>query len=376
MDIQFRQEFPLKDGLYYLNHAAVSPWPKRTVDAVKAFAEENLTHGATHYPDWLEKEAFLRKQLKKLINAKSINEIALLKNTSEAISVVAEGMQWGKQDNVVSSNQEFPSNRVPWLAQAKHQVEFREVDLDNDTSPEDALISACDECTRVLTISSVQYSTGLKMNLKKLGEFCRSHNILFCVDAIQSLGAHSIDVTDSRIDFLMADAHKWMMGPEGIAVFYCRDECLKELELRQFGWHMLQNPGNYDETDWQAADSARRFECGSPNMMGIHALSASLSLILDYQIENIEEKIREKTQYLLDSLRAMGCSLITPESDKRRAGIITVAVPNNNMQELQQLLMSKNVICAYRGGGIRFSPHFYTEDKIIKKALDIFKLII
>lgn len=376
MDINLLKEFPLTPNLFYLNHAAVSPWPQRTSDAVIQFAKENTQTGAQKYLTWLEKESHLREQLKTLISASSVDEIALLKNTSEALSIVAEGIDWRQGDNVVSSNQEFPSNRIPWLAQNKHGVEFKEIELESAETPETALINACNENTRLLSISSVQYGTGLKINLEVLGEFCRSQNIFFCVDAIQSLGAHSIDVEKCHIDFMMADAHKWLMGPEGIALFYCRKDKQNSLELRQFGWHMVENAGNYHEKNWVPANNAQRFECGSPNMLGIHALSASLSLINNVGIEQIRSAILEKTGFIIDSLKSSGYEIISPESHDRRSGIVTFKIKNVNMESLYERLMKRNLICAYRGGGVRLSPHFYTPLDKIKKSLDIINLTI
>lgn len=375
MDKSLSFEFPLDSDLLYLNHAAVSPWPKRTVEAIKSFAEENLRFGAQHYPDWIAKETQLRSQLKTLIGARSTDEIALLKNTSEAISVVAEGIQWQAEHNIVSSDQEFPSNRIPWLAQSqKHGVEFREVDLSSADSPEQALISACDTNTQILSISSVQYGTGLKLNLEKLGAYCQAHKILFCVDAIQSLGVYSIDVEACHIDFMMADAHKWLMGPEGIALFYCRQEVQELLELRQYGWHMVKNAGDYDEKNWCPAPSAKRFECGSPNMLGIHALSASLSLIEDIGIDAIEQSIAGKIEFLIEQLKEAGYLILSAEETQRRAGIVTFKLDTDDMKSVHQTLMGKNLICAYRGGGIRLSPHFYTPTAILKKALEIIRV--
>ena len=369
------QEFPQADDLYYLNHAAVSPWPKRSVLAVQAFAEENLILGATQYPEWIKKETQLRSQISNLIGAHSTDEIALLKNTSEALSVVAEGIDWHPTDRIVTSDQEFPSNRIPWKAQEKHGVKLIEVDLYQSESPEQALIEACDEQTRLLTISSVQYSTGLKMDITTLGRFCKENNILFCVDAIQSLGAHDIHVEKSHIDFLMADAHKWLMGPEGIALFYCRKDKQNMLELHQYGWHMIQNAGNYDIKTWQAANNAKRFECGSPNMLGIHALSASLDLINEVGIEQIESAISEKTDQIIDSLVSSSYDIISATESNRRSGILTLINKQKDMKQLHQHLMQQNIICAYRGGGIRLSPHFYTPEFKIKKVLEVLNII-
>ena len=314
------REFPQDADLVYLNHAAVSPWPARTTAAVTAFARENSQIGAWHYSDWSAKENELREQLRALINARSCDEIALSKNTSEALSIVACGLDWVAGDNVVTSAEEFPSNRIPWQAQKRHGVELREVSLSTD-SPEQALIDACDQSTRILSISSVQYSSGLRVDLKSLGEFCHTRGILFCVDAIQSIGAHTMDVQDCHIDFAMADAHKWMLGPEGIALFYCRQELLQRLSLYQFGWHMVDDAGNYDKKDWQIARNARRFECGSPNMLGIHALSASLTLFSEVGMEHVEQVLAEKTAYLIKALSGLRTlKILTPQAPTRRAG--------------------------------------------------------
>jgi cysteine desulfurase / selenocysteine lyase len=178
-------EFPLTDELIYLNHAAVAPWPKRTSEAVIKFAEQNTRYGSHFYRDWLNKEAELRTQLQALLNAPSSDDIALVKNTSEALSFVAFGLEWQSGDNIVSSNEEFPSNRLPWESVASQSVELRQADLHSADSPEDALFALVDNNTRLLTISSIQFASGLRMDLEKIGAFCKQRDILFCIDAIQ-----------------------------------------------------------------------------------------------------------------------------------------------------------------------------------------------
>jgi len=266
-------EFCLSDDLIYLNHAGVSPWPARTAEAVRNFADENMVHGSRRYPQWLEREAALREQAREILNAPSIDDIALLKNTSEALSVVAHGLEWKKGDSIVSTNQEFPSNRIVWESLASRGVEFREADPAASAEPEDALFSLVDSSTRLITVSSVQFSTGLRMDIEKIGAFCKSRQILFCIDAIQSLGALMFDVRRVHADFVMADGHKWMLGPEGLAIFYCTPEMRSRLTLHQYGWHMVEDLYNFDRKEWRAAKTARCFECGSPNMLGIHALN-------------------------------------------------------------------------------------------------------
>ncbi len=365
-------EFKLNPDIHYLNHAAVSPWPVRTANAVKQFAAENVHSGASRYLDWLDTETKLRTQIKSLLNAPSADDISLLKNTSEALSVVACGIDWHQGDNIIITDQEFPSNRIVWEAQAQHGTEIRKIDIMTRETPESCLINACDENTRIMAISSVQYGTGLRLGLVKLGQFCRDNDIYFCVDAIQSIGAHVIDIQAIKADFVMADAHKWMCGPEGIALFYCRAEIREKLQLNQFGWHMVEEHGDYTRQSWSPASSARRFECGSPNMLGIHALSASLSLFADVGMENIEKAILNNTSYLIEKLNKFDdIELLTPESEHRRAGIVTFKIIGKNMSDIHARLIKNKVICANRLQGIRFSPHFYTDLEIIDKSLEI-----
>ena len=369
----YESEFPLDDSIIYLNHAAVAPWPQRTAAAVKCFADENATFGSRNYPEWVMVERRLKKQLQQLVNADSSTEIALLKNTSEALSVVAYGLPWRPGDKVVFTSQEFPSNRVIWESLKKLGVSICPADLSQHDSPEAAIIACLDENTRLLSVSSVQYGTGLKLDLVRLGAACRERAILFCVDAIQSLGAEVFDVQACQADFIMADAHKWMLGPEGIALFYCRRESMERLDLKQYGWHMLEDAQNFDNPAWEIAGSARRFECGSPNMTGVHALHASMTLIHEVGMPAIEQLVRENTRFMLDFLtqRQDRYQLLTPTAAHQHAGIVTFRPLAESPESLYDMLTQENVACALRGGGIRFSPHFYTPRKKLFKALEM-----
>lgn len=361
-------EFDLDDSIAYLNHAAIAPWPRRTVEAVQQFAQQNGERGSQHYARWLATEQALREQLKTLINAHSSNEIALLKSTSEALSVIAYGLDWRAGDKVVIPEQEFPSNRIVWESLQPRGVEVVTVNLDNTDNPEQALIAALDSKVRLVSVSSVQYASGLALNLDRLGQACQQGDILFCVDAIQSLGARPFDVQRCHADFVVADGHKWMLGPEGLALFYCRQPLIDRLRLNQYGWHMVEAMGEFDRTDWSPATSACRFECGSPNMLGIHALHASLSLLLETGIDKVASRLQANTRYLLDRLRDK-VDIVSPLADERRSGILTIRTADTDLDRRYRHLQAAGVICALRGGGIRFSPHFYTSQAQMDKAL-------
>jgi cysteine desulfurase/selenocysteine lyase len=367
-----KEEFSLREDLIYLNHAAVSPWPARTVKAVQDFAEVNMLEGSLQYPEWLKQESGLRRQARLILNAPSVNDIALLKNTSEALSVVAYGLDWKEEDNIVSSNQEFPSNRIVWESLASKGVEYREADIESGSSPEDVLFSIVDKKTKLITISSVQFGTGLRMDLNKIGEFCKERDILFCVDSIQSLGAVQFNAESINADFVMADGHKWMLGPEGLAIFYSKPESRDRLSLNQYGWHMVKAYGDFDKREWEPAETSRRFECGSPNMLGIYALNASLSLLLEIGMENVEKELLKRSEYLIEKIRSRnGLELITHDKQYRYAGIITFRNKSADTQGLFQYLADNNIFCALRGGGIRLSPHFYTPFTQLDRAFEL-----
>jgi len=366
------EEWILRENFIHLNHAAVGPWPKRTQLAIQNFASENAQQGSWNYLQWLEIEKNLRKQIQSLVNAPDWRDIALLKNTSEALSVVAYGLNWKKGDNVVISNEEFPSNHIVWESLKDQGVEIRYADLSNRDTAEQALCHLCDENTRLLSISSVQYASGLKVNLNQLGEFCRNNDILFCIDAIQNIGAEIFDVQACKADFVVADGHKWMLGPEGVALFYCRAEVRDSLQLNQYGWHMVEHPSDFDKADWKVANYATRFECGSPNMLGIHGLHASLSLLLDIGMEIVEAKVRGNANYLFDQLNDLpNIELLSPSDEKNRTGIINFRSKTVNNEQMFDFLTKQDIFCAKRGKGIRFSAHYYTPRAQLDKVLNL-----
>ena len=370
--------FQLDNNIVHLNHAAVAPWPVVTRDAVIAFAQENVSIGSQRYDCWLKTEQQLKQRLARLINALSTDEIALLKNTSEGLSLIAQGLAFNAGDNIVIPAEEFPSNKVVWQALAAQGVDIRLVPVQDIDEPELALIKAMDEHTRLLSCSSVQFARGLLLDLTVIGKACKQHNVLFCVDAIQSLGAIDFDVQACFADFVVADGHKWLCGPEGTALFYCRNEVQHLLQLTQFGWHMLKDAFDFSAQNnalplaQKIAAGAQRFESGSPNMMGISALNASLGMLLEIGMKNVQARVIENADYLLNQLALPGdIKIVSPTARGRYAGIVTFQKLNVDNVKLYQHLQNNNVICAYRGEGIRFSPHFHTEIKVMDKALKL-----
>lgn len=365
-------EFPILKHGHYANHAAIAPWPRVTARAVADFAFENCDRGPEEYAQWLKRETELRKMLCIMLNADGADDIALLKNTTEGAATVANGIEWRSGDNVVIPLDEFPSNRLPWLALKDRGVVVREVDIRCTEEPEQALLAAMDDRTRLLAVSAVQWTDGLRLQLEILGDACRHGNVLFFVDAIQQLGALEMDVQACHIDFLAADGHKWMLAPEGIAVFYCRRALRRRLKLVQHGWRMVDQPYQFNRADWKPSQAASRFEAGSPNTLGQTALHASLQLLLRIGMKNVESAVRENSMTLSESLSAFpSLELVRPYDQIRGSGIISFRLPGQDLNDSFQALRQKRLVCALRGDAIRLSPHFYQAGKPLDDILNV-----
>lgn len=381
MTLNLELEFPINDlsnpdTVTYLNHAAVAPWPLSAQIAVETFAKENVQSGASGYLGWLEVEKELRANLSKILGTEHQQSIALVKNTSEALSMVAYGLDWNDGDIVLISDEEFPSNRIVWQSLANKGVKTIEISLDKN-NPEKSLINAIIEHKpRLLSISAVQYASGIRVDLEELGKACKQNNVLYCVDAIQALGAMPFQCDDWQIDFAMADGHKWLLGPEGLGVFYVAPHLLETLDVYEFGWHMIENAGDYSTKEWSIAKDATRFECGSPNLLASHALNASLKVLLEVGLDNIQNSIHEKIQYLKSELEKIDAEIISTTNHDTSLGIICFQINDIDSTKLYKDLMAKKVICANRGGGVRFSPHFHTTKKVMDNAINVLKQLI
>jgi len=364
-------EFPLEPDLCYLNHAAVGPWPRRTAQAVANFAQQNMTRGAEDYPAWMEVERRLRERLARLINAGGPDDIALVKNTSEGLSIISQGLNWCSGDAIVGLAGDFCSNQMPWEALTDRGVSYLAVDALSDPDPEGALIAAISNKTRLLAISTVHFATGYRFDMQRLSDACRSKGVLLSVDAIQSLGALPFDLNETPADFVTSGGHKWLLCPEGLGFLYCRPELRTQLSLHQFGWAMRDTPYAFESESWTPASTARRFEAGTPNMIGIHAMEASLGLFEELGMDFVQERLRENVGFLETELQKIpGVTVVTPENPEKRAGILTFRHAGTDAAALYGQLMKNRVICAARAGGIRLAPHFYTPRPTLELAID------
>ena len=365
------REFPVTGKYIYLDHAGVAPISLRVKTEIEKFLAESTEGGAFHYPVWAQRIVEVRRACAQLVNA-GPDEIAFVKSTSHGLSIVAQGLDWRPGDNVLIYEKEFPSNIFPWQNLMSKGVEVRIIPSRDGRILFEDITRLMNSRTRLLAISSVQFSNGFRIDLTKVGSLCRAKQVLLCVDAIQSLGMVPMDVKAFHIDFLSADAHKWLLGPEGIGIFYCSNGLAEQLSPPLIGWKSVRNELAFDRPDFLLKTNALRFEEGSMNLLGIFGLGAALDLLFEVGIEQIEQRVLDLGDLILQEAEKRSCRVLTPSERHARGGNITVS-GNFDPATMRDALREKRIMVNARGGGIRVSPHFYnTEEEIITffKMLD------
>jgi selenocysteine lyase/cysteine desulfurase len=297
-----RDRMPVTENWAYFDHAAVAPLPLPSATALAEWAYENAAQGDTVWPSWAKKVERVRSLGAELLHAEE-SQIALVRSTTEGINIVAEGFPWQAGDNVVTLENEFPSNQYPWLNQASRGVETRRVKTRDGRVDLADIAAACDTRTRIISVSWVGYLSGWRLNLDDVAELAHSHGALLFVDAIQGLGVFPIDVQKTPIDFLTADGHKWMLGAEGAGLFYLRSEHLDLLRPVGVGWNSVLHASDYSRIELILKNSAARYEGGSPNMPGFIALGPSLEMLVQYGAAAISARILELSDLACDRLR-------------------------------------------------------------------------
>jgi selenocysteine lyase/cysteine desulfurase len=338
----------------YFDHAAVAPLSGPAQQALTRWAEDATTNGDAFYPPWMQQIEQLRGRAARLIGAQT-EEIALVSNTTAGISLVAEGFPWQAGDNVVLPDNEFPSNQYPWLNLADRGVEVRRVPIEGGRVELDRLAAACDRRTRIVSASWVAYSSGWRHDLDCLAAMVHDRGALLFVDAIQGLGVFPLDVARTPVDFLAADGHKWLLGPEGAGVFFLRRQHLDL--LRPLGVELVLKP------------TAARYEGGSANVAGLLALGASLELLEQFGMAAIARRVLEVSDLACQRLEAIGATVHSDRSAEHKSGIVVFQLPGRDPQAIRRHCLDRGVVLSCRGVGLRISPHAYND------AADIDRLI-
>jgi selenocysteine lyase/cysteine desulfurase len=367
--------FPILKHWNFFNHAGVSPLSHPAAEAMRTYtrqAEEDVYIGTHWYSD-LEK---LRQTTAGLINAHR-DEIAFVKNTSEGISIVANGVDWQWGNVIVTTGVEYPANIYPWMeAVRNHGCNLLMIPEETDPNgrravPAEKILHAMeDPRCRLVSLSHVEYASGQRHELARIGKACRERNIRFCVDAIQSLGVIPIDVQAMHIDYLSADGHKWLMGPEGAGVFYCRRELIERTRPLMVGWMNVVDAQNYGHYDYTLKPDAGRFECGTYNIPGLLGLKASMELLVAVGTTQIFERLKALTDRLIYGLDAKGYEIVSPRGLGQWSGIVSFKSPTGHHTQIATTLRTDHKTeIAVREGRLRVSAHFYNTEAQIDELV-------
>jgi cysteine desulfurase/selenocysteine lyase len=369
-----QHEFPVTREKIFLAHAGVCALPRRVTEAITTYARDC---GGGDQEEMFPAARMLRtRQLASQMLQATPEEIAFVGPTSLGLSYVAQGLKYRRHDNVLVYQDDYPSNVYPWmqLADKGVQVRFLNVRQLGQIRSIDVL-GQVDEQTRLVALASCHFVAGYRVDLDVIGAALRKRNILFCVDGIQTLGA--FPTTVANIDYLAADAHKWLLGPCAAGVLYVRQSCQEKLKPIVQGWHNVRCPNYVAQDDLEYKPDARKYEAGSANLLGMAALEACFELLLEVGIENIAVELIRKRDWLVPAIQAKGYTVLHASAEPvHKSGIVTFYQPGRDLGELHHKLLEKNIVTSLRADRagqryIRLSPHFYNTDAELNRVLEL-----
>jgi cysteine desulfurase/selenocysteine lyase len=367
-----RNEFPVTRDKIFLAHAGVCPLPRRVAGAIAECARQSTLGDQESF--MLNRLTDARKLGAQLLNCQP-EEIALVGPTSLALSFVAAGLNFRRGDNILIYHDDYPSNVYPWMALAEKGVEVRLLNTRGlgVIRPKDVM-GQVDENTRLVALASCHFISGFRLEHAAIGKFLRERGILFCLDAIQTLGA--FPTTVEQVDFLAADAHKWLLGPCGAGIFYVRRELQGKLNPPIYGWHNVKNPNFIAQEQIVFRSGAVKYEAGTQNLVGLVGLIAAMELALEVGIENITAELLRKRAWLVPALQAKGFTVLNADAKPENAGgIVSFLQPGKDLAELNKKLLDAGIVASLRTDRkgrnyIRLSPHYYNTDAELRRVLD------
>jgi len=362
-----RSEFPVTSKYVYLNHAAVGPLPTRVLDATKRVIQEKST-GSICWDSWEEHAEAARKSIASLIGSRE-EEIALTTSTSEGLAIVANGLSYEKDQNIVTTDMEFTSNLFPWQALTKrHGLELRTVRNREASLEMEDFRNVIDAKTKLVAISYVQYSNGFRTDLAELSRIAHEKGAYVATDAVQAVGQMPVNVRDLGVDFLASSGYKWLLSPISTGFLYVRRGLFDELWPTIVGYRSDENLMDYNYRYFKSAQTARRYEAGQLNFPGFAGMREAINLLQNTGLENVQSRILSLIELLRNGLEGKDTFKIRSSmNEKSRSGILNLACQNPD--SIAKRLLKHGIIISVREGGLRISPHFYNTEGEIHKLL-------
>ena len=368
-----QHEFPVTQHRVYLAHAGVCPLPRRVAEAMAQAAHDGTLSDqeAAVAPEFIQET---RARAAHLLGAQP-GEIAFVGPTSLALSLVANGLEFRRHENAVVYFDDYPTNVYPWMMLADRGVEVRFLNVRRlGVLRAEDVLRQVDENTRLVALASCHFIAGWRLELDRLGQALRSRDILFCVDAIQTLGAFPTSV--AHVDFLAADAHKWLLGPCASGVLYVREEMQARLQPTVYGWHNLRCPDFVAQEELTFRRDARRYEAGSANLVGLVGLRAALDLLGEVGVDQIAAELSRKRTWLVTELGRRGYEVLCADAPPQNAGgITTFHRADTDMPAIHARLAAAGIVTSLRSDRagqkyLRLSPHFYNTDAELGRVLE------
>ena len=368
-----RAQMPVTERWAYFDHAAVAPLPEAARAAIETWAAEAARDGDTVWPRWAERIETVRSRFARLLGAGS-DEIALVPNTTTGIHVVAEGFPWAEGDRVIFPADEFPSNAYPWLNLRSRGVVAEAIERPAEGWTTDALIDACDARTRMIAVSWIGFASGWRIDVASLVEAAHARRIAVFLDAIQGLGVFPLDLASVPVDFLAADGHKWMLGPEGAGVLFVARRHLDRLRPLIAGWHSVEEAHDFDHLHWNPKRSAQRYEGGSQNMVGFAGLDASVRLLEQAGWSCGSDRLAQRVLHLVsearERLNSLGTDMPPEPPTQHASGILPFELPGKDPHAVRRHCLERGVVLSVRGGRLRISPHVYNNADDLDRLVD------
>ena len=371
MTPELRELFPITQNLIYLNHAAVSPPPTTTIEAVEAQLRDVRDAGSLNFLNWLAVKERARESLAALLGAQP-EQVAFMRNTSDALSTVANGLQWKPGDNIVTFRREFPSNVYPWLRlRDPFGVEVRMCEERDGRVDVEELESLVDARTKLIAISHVQFASGFRIDLERLGRLARQHEALLVVDVIQSLGVVPIDVNAELDDVAAGAGHIWLLSPEGAGYLYLSDRARERIEPTLVGWTSVQNPEDYFAFEQPWKKGTLPWETGTGPAAIYYGLKASLELLRGYGPARIASYLEELTDHLCERVQSKPYEVASSRAPGEKSQIVCLRHQRGlSATALYGRLKQQNIVTAPRGDRLRIAPHLYNTIEEIDHFVD------
>jgi len=362
-----RQHFPHTDEWAYLDHASTGPLSRPVREAVGAFLDQRHRTKPNNYFDVAPTVERARERIGQLLGAPTAR-VEFAPNTSAALNVLAQGLDWQPGDRIAVPACEFPANVYPWLGLENKGVALDLIPHERGTFTVEDMERTLTPETRLVSVSWVQFLSGFRADIEAIGTLCRERGILFCVDAIQGVGALRMDVADLPIDFLACGGHKWVMGMQGLGFFYVTEALQAQLRPVR-GW--LNGPVDWDDflsypTDFH--DDARRFRLGTMNHAGVFALDAALGLYLDAGRDWCEAQVLARSREVADGLDRLGLRRYGSADPAHASGIVAVEHPDPDA--LFEAMEAEGIAIAVRDRKLRVSPTYYNTPDEVTRVLD------